>query len=227
MRPTILCVEDDPVIAEQIAYSLEAEGFITEIAPDGLTALRKASENEYVLMTLDRQLPDTDGITLLKMLRKRDVKAPAIMISSFGTAEDRVWGLRNGCDDYMTKPFSSEEMVARVEILLKRVNHRIVDKSSIEVGNLTLDVLNRTLKNADKVAELKPVQFKLMRFLMSNSGVLLTREVIFEAVWGYDFDPGTKLIDVHLSGLRKIIESIDGTIRITAERGAGFVLQPA
>jgi two-component system OmpR family response regulator len=169
-------------------------------------------------------LPGMDGLTLVTRLREFGVQTPVLMISALSDADERVRGLRAGGDDYLTKPFNPDEMAARIEVLLRR--HANVSRPMIlRVGDLQLDLIDRTAKRADTLLDLLPTEFRLLEFLMRHSGRVLTRTMIFEAVWGYHFDPGTNVIEVHIGRLRRKLDPPDREALIHTVRGVGYVLE--
>lgn len=224
-RYTVLCIEDDGNISQAIYAELNGSGFIVKCVTTGKEAHHLLVSQHFDIITLDRILPDCDGLDFLINLRKADIKTPVIMISGRGSVADRVAGLKAGSDDYMIKPFASEELTARVEVILRRKNSQLSSETTLETGDLVLNLVERYVYCKAKKITLKGTEFKLLELLMRNGGRLITRSLIFEIVWGYDFDPGTKLIDVHLNSLRRKIEQLGSTIHITNIRGAGFVLE--
>lgn len=223
----VLCIEDDYDTSQEIASELARVGFTVECASDGESGLRKALDDDYAAITLDRMLPDLDGLEVIKALRARGVRTPVLMISALTDVDDRIRGLRAGGDDYLVKPFVSEEMATRVEVLLRRHTDAAVPETSVRVADLTLDLLNREMSAAGDPVGLSTTEFRLLEFLMRNAGAVVTRALIFESVWGYHFDPGTKLIDVHLTRLRRKLETVGSRCSIDARRGSGFVLTVA
>lgn len=217
-----LVIEDDEVTAQSIATELEAHGFAVKRASHGRDGLSMAIAGNYDVITLDRMLPDFDGLTIVSTLRSLNIVTPVLMISALSDVDERVRGLRHGGDDYLTKPFSMIEMVVRLEVLLRRP----ADRSTLHrlsVGTLTLDLIENTLSRAGERIALLPTEFKLLSYLMRNAGQQVTRTMLFEEVWGYHFDPGTNIIDVHMGRLRKKIEG-QGAPLIHTLRGTGYVL---
>lgn len=221
-----LCIEDDPVTATEIASELTRAGFQVETAPDGHSGLQRALTGEFDVITLDRMLPGLDGIEVVSRMRTAGVRTPVVMVSALSDVDDRVQGLRAGGDEYLVKPFASEELSARVQVLLHRQADTDKWQTILRVANLSLDLIERELRCDNHRMNLQPVEFKLLEFFMRNANQVLTRSIIFEAVWGYHFDPGTKLIDVHLTRVRRKLESIGGAADILNVRGLGFVLSP-
>ena len=217
-----LVIEDDEVTAQSITTELQAHGFDVQWASTGRDGLAKAILGGLDVITLDRMLPDFDGLTIVSTLRNLGIHTPVLMISALSDVDERVKGLRCGGDDYLTKPFSMVEMVARLEVLLRRPgSHSQVHQLS--VGNLSIDLIENTLVRCGESIALLPTEFKLLTYLMRNAGQQVTRTMLFEEVWGYHFDPGTNLIDVHIGRLRKKIEG-PGAPLIHTIRGSGYML---
>ena len=217
----VLIIEDDDTTAREIVVELKRRGFEVETVADGREGLIRAVSGDFDAITLDRMLPALDGLALLRVLREFGVETPVLMISALSDVDERVRGLRAGGDDYLTKPFSTEEMSARLEALLRR--HRPSQRVTIlTVADLTFDLITREVRRAGERLKLQPTEMKLLEFLMRNSGQVVTRTMIFEAVWGYHFDPGTNLIDVHLGRLRRKVDPPDAPALIHTIRGAGY-----
>ena len=217
-----LVIEDDEVTAQSITTELQAHGFDVQWASTGRDGLAKAILGGLDVITLDRMLPDVDGLTIVSTLRNLGIHTPVLMISALSDVDERVKGLRCGGDDYLTKPFSMVEMVARLEVLLRRPgSHSQVHQLS--VGTLSIDLIENTLVRCGESIALLPTEFKLLTYLMRNAGQQVTRTMLFEEVWGYHFDPGTNIIDVHIGRLRKKIEG-PGAPLIHTIRGSGYML---
>jgi DNA-binding response OmpR family regulator len=220
----ILVVEDDAQTANEINAALGDYGFAVDCASTGREGLLKAAADPYDAIVLDRMLPGgLDGLAVLTALRAAGVDAPVLILSALSAVDERVRGLRAGGDDYMTKPFNSEELTARLEVLLRRrgAGHRDM---SLTAADLELDLISRTAHRAGAEIRLMPTEYKLLEYLMRNSGQILTRTMIFEAIWGYHFDPGTNLIDVHLGRLRRKIDRPGLAPLIHTIRGSGYAL---
>lgn len=220
----VLCVEDDEFFARDILHALTEAGISARHVMTAADAMRCLETDDYDLITLDRVLPDLDGIELLRKLRVINRETPVIMISGMNSVEDRVTGIAAGCQDYIVKPFSSEEVVARILVHL-RFNKVTTDPHRLSVESLQLDLIEKTLSFGKVYIPLKSVEFRLMTMLMRNHGILITRPMILESVWGYTFDPGTKVIDVHINNLRKKLDVLETSLQIINLRGAGFVLK--
>ena len=168
-------------------------------------------------------LPELDGLTIVTTLRNLKIATPILMISALSDVDERVRGLRAGGDDYLTKPFASDEMAARVEVLLRR-NSVPMTQTRLQVADLELDLISHEARRGEQTLNLLPTEYKLLEYLMRHSGQVITRMMIFEEVWGYHFDPGTNLIDVHIGRLRKKIDSPGQSPLIRTVRGSGYAI---
>ncbi|MDB5459250.1 MAG: response regulator with CheY-like receiver domain and winged-helix DNA-binding domain [Caulobacteraceae bacterium] len=221
--PNILVIEDDPETSAQIVSCLTDGGFQVETAHDGEIGLARALERRFEAITLDRMLPGRDGLDVVRALRDADVDVPVLMISALGDVDERVSGLRAGGDDYLTKPFAPTELVARLEVLLRRHRRSAAPELMLQVADLVLDLVKHEARRGGRVIELLPTEYKLLEFMMRNAGQTLSRRMIFEGVWEYYFDPGTNLIEVHVGRLRKKIDTPGAPPLIKTERGQGYV----
>jgi two-component system, OmpR family, response regulator len=221
----VLVIEDDEVTAREILAELTVHGMDADWVADGADGLDRALGPGYDLITLDRMLPGMDGIDVIAELRRRKMDTPVLMISALSDVDERVRGLRAGGDDYLTKPFAPDEMAARVEVLLRRrlpvADHRL------RVADLELDLVTHAAHRAGQLLTLLPTEYRLLEYMMRNSGQILTRHMIFESVWGFHFDPGTNVIDVHIGRLRRKIDGGYAPSLIRTVRGSGYVLAPA
>ena len=219
----VLTIEDDAVTAREIVTELRNRGNHVDWVDNGTAGLKRAVGGEYDAITLDRMLPGIDGLAVVTALREAGVETPVLMISALSDVDERVRGLRAGGDDYLTKPFAPDEMVARIEVLLRR--QRATGRETLlRVGDLELDLIERSARRGVLVLELLPIEFRLLEFLVRNSGQVLTRTMIFESVWGYHFDPGTNVIDVHIGRLRKKVDPPGLVPLIRTVRGSGYRL---
>ncbi|SDP18978.1 two-component system, OmpR family, response regulator [Pseudomonas arsenicoxydans] len=219
-----LVIEDDEVTAKAIVNALTSHGFGVLWAANGRDGLSAAISGGHDVITLDRMLPDFDGLTIISTLRSLGIQTPVLMISALSDVDERVKGLRSGGDDYLTKPFSTVEMIARVEVLLRRPTASVSERR-LSCGNLHIDLIEQSLSRLDVRIPLLPTEFKLLTYFMRNPGQLVTRTMLFQAVWGYHFDPGTNIIDVHIGRLRKKIEGGNSPV-IQTIRGSGYVFAP-
>lgn len=220
----ILVVEDDPATADDIQSALRLAGHETVHIDDGARAIAFAMQEPFDAITLDRMLPGMDGVSLVRRLREQGVNAPVLMISAMGEVDDRIAGLRAGGDDYLVKPFSPEEMATRIEALLRRQQMQEVERPVLQVGGITLDLIRRQVHVGGEPVSLLQMEFKLLEFLMRNQGTIVTRRMLFEQVWGYRFDPGANLINVHIARLRKKLDRPDGPSAIQTIKGEGYRL---
>lgn len=219
----ILTIEDDRTTAEEIASALGAHGYTVDVTGDGTVGLDKACHDHYDAITLDRMLPGMDGLTVVTRMRAAGIDTPVLMISALSDVDERVRGLRAGGDDYLTKPFATEEMSARLEVLLRRkkLPGLIV---TLQVADLNMNLMERSVRRGTTELELKTTEFRLLEYMMRNSDQVLTRSMIFEAVWNYHFDPYTNLIEVHMVRLRKKINLPGLPALIRTIRGSGYML---
>ena len=222
----ILVIEDDESTSNEIVAELASHGFRVDRAATGSEGLTLAMQQRYDVITLDRMLPDIDGLNIVTRLRANRINTPVLVISALSDVDERVRGLRAGGDDYLTKPFASDEMAARVEVLLRR-QAQSMEQTQLRISGLLLDLVAHSARYADHDLDLKPTEYQLLEFLMRNSGQILTRTMIFEAVWGYHFDPGTNLIEVHIAGLRKKLDQTGCPELIHTVRGTGYIFGDA
>ena len=219
----ILVVEDEKKVASLIKKGLEEESYAVDLAPDGSMGLSMALDGVHDLIILDINLPGMDGLGVLKELRKKKVQTPVLLLTVRATIEDRVFGLDTGADDYLTKPFAFEELLARVRALLRR--RAEAEPPLLRVADLTLDPARRIVYRGNDKIELTTKEFALLDYFMRNPGRVLTRTMITEHVWDYDFDTMTNIIDVYVNYLRKKIDTGRDPKLIHTIRGVGYVLQ--
>ena len=219
----ILVIEDDLETANEIAVSLAAAGFEPQRRFDGPTGLAAAASGRFDAITLDRMLPGLEGLEVVKALRDAGSETPILMVSALGDVDDRVDGLRAGGDDYIIKPFDPRELVARIEVLIRR-HQRSTPEVRLRVADLELDLVKREAFRGPHRVELLPMEFRLLEFMMRNAGQLLTRTMIFESVWEYYFDPGTNLINVHVGKLRRKLDLPGFAPLFRTEKGQGYIL---
>ena len=226
MAGRILLVEDDPQIADYIASGLGEEGFTVDLAENGRDGLFLATDSQFDLVVLDRMLPGMDGLALLKALRAAEVATPVILLSALGSTDDRIAGLTAGADDYLTKPFSFGELLARVHALLRRASGGLqkAQETTLRCADLELDRLTRQVRRGARKITVQPREFRLLEYLLLHTGEVVTRTMLLEAVWDYHFDPGTNVIDVHISRLRRKIDDGEEQALFHTVRGAGYRL---
>lgn len=222
----ILLVEDDRNVQSYISKGLRELGHNIITADNGKDGLFLATTEEHDLIICDRMLPGLDGLALIKTLRGAGNETPILILSALADVDDRVTGLRSGGDDYLTKPFAFEELVARVEVLSKRKSSEGQGQPTVlSVADLKMDLLARTVTRGDRKIDLQPREFNLLEYLIRHKGQLVTRTLLLEAVWDYHFDPQTNVIDVHISRLRKKIEADGEEPLIKTRRGAGYIIE--
>jgi two-component system, OmpR family, response regulator len=226
MGRKILLIEDDRYTSDFIRKGLEEEGHIVDHASDGRDGLFLASDKGYELVILDRMVPGMDGMAILKALRAADVATPVLILSALGSLEDRISGLENGSDDYLVKPFSFLELLARANALMRRgnVSGGAGAETNLTVGDLHIDLLSRVVRRDGKDIELKPREYSLLEYFARNADRVVTRTMLLEHVWNYHFDPATNVIDVHVSRLRRKIDDDFGRPLLHTVRGAGYRL---
>jgi two-component system OmpR family response regulator len=224
MGRKILLVEDDLETASYLSRGLGEEGHSVEHVAEGRDGLFRATDGSFDLIILDRMVPGLDGLSLLKAMRAAQVETPVLILSALASVTDRIEGLESGSDDYLVKPFSFGELLARVNALLRRGEGRAAPDLRIVVGDLEIDPLSRIVRRAGRIIDLKPREYRLLEYLARNHGRVVTRTMLLEQVWDYHFDPGTNVIDVHVSRLRRKLE--DGFERpiLHTVRGAGYRL---
>ncbi len=228
MTSKILIVEDDPAAAAYLAKGLGEAGFGVEVAHNGRDGLFLASEGIFDAMVVDRMLPGLDGLAMIAAIRAAGIRAPALVLSALGTVDDRVEGLHAGADDYLVKPFSFAELLARIEALLRREERRAADGqvTRLTVGDLEIDLLGRTVTRQGRAIPLGSREFNLLEYLARNAGQVVTRTMMIEKIWNYHFDPGSNVVDVHIGRLRRKIEEGFATPILHTVRGAGYKLSP-
>jgi DNA-binding response OmpR family regulator len=229
-KDTVLVVEDDPTLLETLEYNLNRQGYRVVTAADGVAALERARQERPDLVVLDIMLPRMDGFEVCRTLRQ-EMSVPILMLTARDDEIDKVVGLEVGADDYMTKPFSMRELMARVKALLRRV--RLIreeitvaaqpESERMMFGDLTLDLSRGEVRLGDRPIPLKPKEYDLLVFLASNRGMVLSRDLILERVWGWDFAGGTRTVDVHVRWMREKIEADPAQpTRIVTVRGIGY-----
>lgn len=220
----ILVVEDDTKIASFVVKGLTQAGFAVDLAGDGEEGVNLALAVPYDLAVVDIMLPKLDGLALIARLRREKIMTPVIILSAKRSVDDRVKGLQLGGDDYLTKPFSFTELLARVHALIRRSQHA-PEPTRLEAGDLAMDLLTREVTRASKKIELQPREFALLEYLMRNAGRVVSKTMIIEHVWGYDFDPLTNVVDVLVSRLRNKVDREFEKKVIQTHRGLGYALK--
>lgn len=221
----ILLIEDDINAASYVIKGLKESGHVVDHASDGEEGMELSLTLKFDVIIIDRMLPKLDGLSLIKKIRDQKIDTPILILSALGEVDEKVLGLKAGADDYLAKPFSFSELLARIEVLVRRTNPE-VKETSIKVGSLIMNLLTRQVHRNGIEIELQPREFRLLEFLMRRSNQVVTRTMLLEGVWEYHFDPQTNVIDVHISRLRsKIDKPFDGKEMLFTERGAGYALR--
>ena len=220
-RCRILVIEDDRETAEQVVDFLATSGYQVDLAIDGNDGLRRGRSAEYAVMTIDRMLPDIDGVAIIRCLRQDGIVTPALIVSALGEIDDRVRGLRAGGDDYLVKPFAFAELLARIEALARR-SDTVVKETVLRVGDLTLDLVSRTASRSGRKIELLPREFQVLEYLVRNEGRVVPRALLLQDVWDLCFDPTTNIIDVYVGRVRRKVDGHQAYPLIHTVRGVGF-----
>lgn len=218
----ILLIEDDSMVREVLSDALEKEGHHVVCGADGISAVRLASRESFDAMVLDRLLPRLDGLGVIKKLQAADNLPPTIIISALNTPFNRAEGLKAGANDYLGKPFSLQEFLARLAVLARQKSAE--DKTCLRYSDVHLDLLNMTMRRGDAVVPLKQLEFRLLRFFMRQPEALIGRESLHLGVWGYAFDPATNIVEVQISRLRKTLNLPGRPKLLHTVRGRGYVL---
>jgi len=220
----LLVVEDDRDAADYLVKAFREVGHVADAATDGEDGLAMAADGEYDVLIIDRMLPKLDGLALIGNLRTKGVETPVLILSALGQVDDRIKGLRAGGDDYLPKPYSFAELLARVEVLSRRRGGR-GEETVLRVGDLVLDRMSREVKRGEEEVVLQPREFRLLEYLMKHAGQVVTRTMLLENVWDYHFDPQTNVIDVHISRLRSKIDKGFSQPLLHTVRGAGYMIR--
>jgi two-component system, OmpR family, response regulator len=220
----ILVVEDDHETACYLKANLSGSEQYVDCAADGATGWQMATSGEYDLLVIDRMLPHTDGISLIRNLRAKGKQMPVLMLSALGEADSRVEGLEAGADDYLGKPFALNELKARVGALARRPPLAEA-RTRLSVGDLHMDLISREVWRAQQWIELQPREFRLLEYMMMQAGKVVTRSMLLEHVWEFHFDPQTSLVETHISRLRAKIDRGYGVALLHTIRGTGYCLR--
>jgi DNA-binding response OmpR family regulator len=219
----ILVIEDQPALAGFIEQALTADGYPVTVCPDGERGEAAALTGDYALVLLDLTLPGKDGLEVLSEIRRRLPELPVIVLTARGAIEQRVEGLDRGANDYVTKPFSFEELLARIRAHLRSPTQR--ESSVLEVDGIRLDLRTRRVDRSGEPVRLTAREFELLAYLMRHPDQVLSREQILNAVWGFDFDPGTKVLEVYIGYLRRKLDPAEGPEAIETVRNVGYRLR--
>ena len=223
----ILLVEDDRDVGDFICSELVSAGHSCVRKLNGEDGLREALCSAFDVLVIDRMLPVMDGLTLIKTLRNGGSRTPILVLSALGEVDDRVRGLHSGADDYLVKPFSMAELLARLEVLHRRASIPVTGATtSLLVEGMQMDLLSQRVTRQGVTISLQPREYKLLEYLMRHAGQVVTRAMLLEHVWGYHFDPQTNVIDVHVSRLRQKIDKDFEPALLVTVRGAGYRLGP-
>ena len=221
----ILIIEDDRDAAAYLTKAFREVGHVVDCAGDGLSGYDLAHDGAYDVAIVDRMLPKMDGLSLIGALRAQKVETPVLILSALGQVDDRVKGLRAGGDDYLAKPYAFSELLARVEVLVRRRPKGGGEETVLRLGDLELDRLAHKVSRAGGEIVLQPREFRLLEYLMLHAGKVVTRTMLLEQVWDYHFDPQTNVIDVHVSRLRGKIDKDFATPLLHTVRGAGYMIR--
>jgi two-component system copper resistance phosphate regulon response regulator CusR len=221
----LLLVEDEPEIQSFLQQPLADAGFEVDAAKDGRTAIQLTSENKYDVLIVDLGLPDQDGIDLILELRRSGISSPVLILSARRSVDDRVKGLEQGGDDYLTKPFAVAELLARLRNLLRRNMATNEEATRLRVLDLELDFISRRASRGDEVLNLSPQEFVLLTYLCRHAGRVVTRSMLLSEVWGMRFQPNTNVVDVHIYRLRGKVDTEGREPLIKTLRGIGYVLK--
>ncbi|MHB1863342.1 MAG: response regulator transcription factor [Gemmatimonadaceae bacterium] len=219
----ILVIEDDPTVGQHVKRGLEEQRWAVDLVPDGEEGERRASSEAYDLIILDMRLPGKSGLEVLQSLREAGFGRPVLVLTAQDAVDAKVATLRAGADDYVTKPFAFEELLARVEALLRRP--RAIASPILSVADLQLDLGTREVRRGARPIELTPKEFTVLEYLIRHQGRVMSRTLITEYAWGYHFDPGTNIVDVVINHLRKKIDAGRQKRLITTVRGVGYMIK--
>jgi len=219
----VLIVEDDEEAAAFVVSELASRNISVEQAHDGLTGLQMARSGGYEVLILDRMLPGIDGLNLVSTLRAEGVAAPALFLTSLSGIDDRVDGFAAGGDDYLVKPFAIPELVARVEALARRPTLGVAPTRLVS-GDIVMELVARTVFRGDREVDLQPREFQLLEYFLRNVGRIVTRKMLLEHVWNYDFDPRTNIVETHISRLRSKLQDDSRMGALRTVRGTGYIL---
>lgn len=224
----ILVVDDEAAISTLLQYNLEENNYDVTVAEDGQTAYQLASQQQFDAILLDLMLPGMDGMTVLKTLRQDKISTPVILVTAKGDEFDRVFGLELGADDYITKPFSPREVIARLKAVLRRsqVDHQVSEEADvIKIQDLVIDDNKKVVTKADKILTLTPREYELLLYFAQRIGRVIDRETILTAVWGYEYTGESRMVDMHISNLREKIETNPKSpVLLKTVRGFGYTM---
>lgn len=222
----LLVLEDDQSLGPWTEKGLREAGHVVDLFTDGKDALIAAMGQDYDVLVLDRMVPGLDGLSVLRALREAKVTTPAIFLTALGEVDDRVAGLRAGGDDYLVKPFAFSELLARIEVLVRRGGLSEEQSSIVTAGDITIDLHKRSCTRQGQPVDLNPKEFLLLEVFLQSKGRVQTRTMLLERVWDMNFDPTTSVVETHISRLRRKIEKPFGDTVIRNIRGTGYVFEP-
>ncbi|MDD3118955.1 MAG: response regulator transcription factor [Victivallales bacterium] len=220
----ILLIEDDQRTAAFIIKGLKQEGYTPEHAADGVDGLFRAATEDYDLLIIDIMLPQLDGLSVIAELRRKKITTPIIVLSARSSVEDRITGLQQGGDDYLVKPFAFSELLARIQALIRRT-HAIAEPTTLAVGDLRIDLLGHKVFRGQDRIDIQPLEYALLEYLMRHAGRVVSKTMIMEHVWEYNFDPQTNIVETRICRLRDKIDRPYSTQLIHTVRGFGYVLE--
>lgn len=220
----VLLIEDDPATASRLSADLRKNGCVVRHSADGQSGVVEAISERYDVLVVDRMLPGMDGLDVVRAIRQAGIQAPALFLSALGGISDRVEGLRAGADDYLVKPFALSELLARLEALARRPPLAHIDLV-LRVADLEVDVLARSARRGSREIKLQPREFDLLAYLIRNAGRVVTRLMLLESVWEFHFEPKTKIVETHISRLRRKIDLIGEPPLIETRRGHGYLIR--
>ena len=220
----ILLVEDDEKISRFVEKGLHSAGFAVDTAATGPLGFEKAFDTSYDTLIIDIMLPEMDGFSLIRRIRKHKNNTPIIVLSARGRVDDRVKGLEAGADDYLTKPFAFSELLARIQALIRRAGN-VTDPTVLTCRDLKMDVLKRRVYRGEDVIELQPLEFSLLEYLLQNKNRVVSKTMIMEHVWDYNFDPMTNVVEARICRLRDKVDNDYPNRLIHTVRGAGYVIR--
>jgi two-component system OmpR family response regulator len=220
----ILLIEDDFKIAEFVSKGLKEAGFTVSHAADGIEGWNAVSMQGFDAAIVDIMLPGMDGITLIEKMREQKIKTPVLILSAKRSVDDRVRGLQKGGDDYLTKPFAFAELLARIQSIIRRAS-LVTSPTTLTVEDLSLNIITHEVFRGDQKIELQPKEFALLKYLMINAGKVVSKTMIMERIWEYDFMPGTNVVEVRMCKLREKIDKNFEIKLIQTVRGAGYVIK--
>lgn len=220
----VLVIEDEPESRAFMRDGLARAGWQVEVADDGASGLQAATALDFDVLVVDRMMPGMDGLSLVKALREAGRQTPVLFLTAMGALSDRVAGLKGGGDDYLVKPFYMDELEARLHALARR-SLAAPQRTTLQARDLVVDRLTQKVERAGRAIELQPLEYKLLEYLMLNTGKTVTRAMLLERVWGFKFDPRTNIVETHISRLRAKLDVDGGEALIATVRGAGYVIR--